>query len=75
VISIGYGWHGRCSYIKSSEVKMKYMIYDWAGNCLDIYGTFNSFEDAWDYIMGDMTDKLGLTEEDFQEYEVLEVEK
>lgn len=35
--------------------------------------TFPSFDDAWDYILGDLTDKLGLTEEDYQEYYVEEV--
>lgn len=47
----------------------KFKIYDWAGNDLTHWhGTFDSFEDAWDYILGDMTDNLGLTEEDYQEY-------
>lgn len=49
---------------------MKYYIYDWAGNKLYQHGTFKSFEDAWDYILGEMTDALGLTDEDYQEYDV-----
>lgn len=31
---------------------------------------FKTFEDAWDYILGELTDKLSLTEEDFGEYYV-----
>lgn len=52
-----------------------YKIYDWAGNDLTAWhGTFHTFEDAWDYIMGEMTDKLNLTESDYQEYQVLSFE-
>ena len=47
---------------------MRFYIYDWAGNCLEMHGYFETFEDAWDYVLGDMTDKLGLNEEDYQEY-------
>lgn len=31
---------------------------------------FNSFEDAWDFIHGELTERIGLMEEDYQEYEV-----
>ena len=51
---------------------MKYAIYDWTGVELIAYGYFESFDDAWDYILGDLTDRLGLTEEDYGEYQVLE---
>jgi hypothetical protein len=54
------------------KTKNKFRILDWAGNDLsDFHGTFKTFEDAWDYILGEMTDKLDLTEEDYQEYQVL----
>lgn len=49
---------------------MKYAIFDWAGNHLHVHGEFESFEDAWDYILGEMTDSLELEEEDLQEYVV-----
>lgn len=48
----------------------KYVIFDWAGNRLSKWGSFESFEHAWDFILGDMTDALGLTDEDYQEYHV-----
>jgi len=51
----------------------KFEIQDWAGNRLTAHGTFKTFEDAWDYILGDMSDKLKLTEEDYGEYYVMEV--
>jgi hypothetical protein len=47
----------------------KFKIYDWAGNQIG-NETFNSFEDAWGYIYDQLTDKLGLTEEDYQDYYV-----
>ena len=48
-----------------------FKIYDWAGNDLSKHhGTFSSFEEAWDYIFGEMTDKLNLKEDDYQEYYV-----
>lgn len=50
---------------------MKYGIYDWAGNRIKPALEFRFFEDAWDYIFGDLTDELGLKEEDYQEYYVL----
>lgn len=46
-----------------------YKIYDWAANRLGSK-TFATYEDAWDYIYGELTDKLGLTDEDYQEYYV-----
>ncbi len=46
----------------------RWCIQDWAGNVLSSHGEFNSFEEAWEYILGEMTDKLNLTEEDYQEY-------
>lgn len=50
-----------------------FAIFDWAGNRLDTHGIFESFEDAWDYILGEMTDKYNLKENDYQEYMVCEV--
>ncbi len=49
-----------------------FIIEDWAGNHLSKHGTFPSFEEAWDYILGEMTDKLGLEDEDYGEYYVVE---
>jgi hypothetical protein len=46
-----------------------YKIYDWAGNRIGSE-TFETFEDAWDHILGGLTDQLGLSEDDYQEYEV-----
>lgn len=53
----------------------KFIIYDWAGNSLFSHGSFKTFDDAWEYILGEMTDKLGLTEEDYDDYFVEEVTK
>lgn len=53
--------------------KPKFVIFDWAGNELDMHGTFETFEDAWDFILGEMTDLLNLTEEDYSEYDVRRV--
>ncbi len=50
----------------------KFYIYCWSGRRLDTHGSFKTFEDAWDYILGEMTDDLNLTEEDYQEYDVRE---
>jgi hypothetical protein len=47
-----------------------YLILDWAGNRIEPSKTFKTFEDAWDYILGDLTESLGLVEEDYQEYYV-----
>ena len=46
-----------------------FKIYDWAGNRIGLEA-FGTFDDAWDYILSDLTDLLGLTEEDYQEYDV-----
>jgi hypothetical protein len=51
----------------------RFIILDWAGNRIDAHLKFKTFEDAWDYILGDLTDRLGLTEEDYQEYQVDEL--
>jgi hypothetical protein len=45
----------------------QFKIYDWAGNRIGNQ-TFTSYLDAWDYILGDLTDSLGLTDDDYQEY-------
>lgn len=47
---------------------MKFIIKDWADNLLLNGMSFETFEDAWGYILGDLTDNLGLVEEDYQEY-------
>lgn len=47
-----------------------FAIFDWAGNRLTKWGEFPDFETAWDFILGEMTDELGLNEEDYQEYNV-----
>lgn len=52
----------------------QFKIFDWTGKSLLPHLIFETFEDAWDFILGDLTDKLGLQEEDYQEYYVLEVE-
>lgn len=53
---------------------VSFAIFDWAGTRLSRWGTFTTFEDAWDWILGEMTDDLSLTEEDYQEYEVRSVQ-
>lgn len=54
---------------KTKRNSGKFRIFDCAGNDLtQWHGTFKTFDDAWDYILGEMTDKLSLTEEDYQEY-------
>lgn len=52
--------------------KRRFIIQDWAGNVLLNGKTFKTFDDAWGYILGEMTDALGLTEEDYSEYYVEE---
>lgn len=52
---------------------MSWIIQDWAGNRIT-RESFESFEDAWDYILGDLTDRLGLVEEDYQEFFAVEVQ-
>lgn len=49
----------------------KFKIYDWAGNELTRWGSFNTFDDGWDFILGELTDLLQLTEDDYSEYFVL----
>jgi hypothetical protein len=44
-----------------------YMIYDWADNLIS-KKTFKTFESAWHYILGDLTERLKLAEDDYQEY-------
>lgn len=46
-----------------------FRIYDWAGNKITTL-TFATFLEGWDYIYGPLTERLDLTEEDYQEYEV-----
>lgn len=52
--------------------QLRFVIQDWAGNVLLNGRTFPSFEEGWEYILGELTDALGLTEEDYQEYYVME---
>ena len=49
----------------------KYIIEDWAGNRIMPSKDFVSFEEGWDYILGELTNRLALTDEDYQEYYVL----
>lgn len=50
-----------------------YIIVDWAGNRITSL-QFKTFEDGWDYIWGDLTNRLGLQEDDYQEYYVVKEE-
>lgn len=60
-------------------MESKFIIQDWAGNeiglknsnGITVFEEFETFEDAWNYILGELTDRLGLTEEDYQEYYVV----
>lgn len=52
---------------------MKFAIFDWAGNRLTRWGEFPSFEEAWDFIHGEMSDALGLTDDDYPDYYVEEI--
>lgn len=52
---------------------MEFIITDWAGNVIG-NERFAGFEDAWEFIYGELTDRLGLTEEDYQEYYVVRAE-
>lgn len=45
-----------------------WVIKDWADNLLLNGMLFSSFQDAWGYIYGELTDRLNLTEDDYQEY-------
>lgn len=49
-----------------------FYIQDWAGNVLLNGQAFNTFEDAWDYIYSELTDKLDLDEDDYQDYYVVQ---
>ena len=49
-----------------------FIITDWTSREICNGMTFETFEDAWDYILGDLTDRLSLTEDDYQEYYVTE---
>lgn len=51
-------------------MKPRWKIFDWAGNELTRWGAFETFEDAWDFIFGEMTDLLSLTEDCYQEFDV-----
>lgn len=48
----------------------QYIIKDWAGNRIKSDKSFDDFESAWDFILGELTDELKLTEEDLGEYYV-----
>lgn len=52
-----------------------FVIKDWAGNrlCRDV--EFPDFESGWDYILGELTDRLSLKEEDYQEFFVMPKER
>ncbi len=52
---------------------MKCIIQDWAGNRIKPQLVFNTFDDAWDFILGELTDEFNLQEEDYQEFYVEEV--
>ena len=52
---------------------LEFKIFDWAHNPIKPDMTFRTFEDAWAYIKGPLTEEIGLTEEDYQEYFVEEV--
>jgi formylmethanofuran dehydrogenase subunit C len=50
-------------------MKIKYVIYDWAGNEMFNGKSFKTFEDAWDYLYEVFPDE----EDDFYgEYQVLD---
>lgn len=51
--------------------KNVYVIQDWAGNELLHGKTFASFEEGWEFIYSELTDKLDLQEDDYQEYYVV----
>jgi hypothetical protein len=51
---------------------MRYKVFDWAGNDLsDYYGTFSSFEEAWEAIYKRLENEEN-PEEYYQEYQVLQ---
>ena len=47
-----------------------YVIQDWTGKDVCYPLTFKTFEDGWGYIWGELTDRLNLKEDDYQEYYV-----
>lgn len=49
---------------------MTYGIFDWAGNHLFPAESFETFEDAWDFIL---VNALVESEEDYGEYYALEI--
>lgn len=49
------------------NITKSFIVEDWAGNEMN-YGTFATFEDAWDYLLGKFS-----KDEDLQEYFVTEV--
>lgn len=49
----------------------KYIIKDWVGNIIQPEKQFISFEEGWEYIFGELTGRLRLTDEDYQEYNVV----
>ncbi len=48
-----------------------YTIQDWAGNLIEPDKSFKTFDDAWDFIRKELTNRLNLQDEDYQEYVVL----
>lgn len=56
------------------ERKYRFYIYDWAFNPIRPHLSFATFDDGWDYILGELTDDLNLEEDDYQEYQVIEWE-
>jgi hypothetical protein len=54
-------------------MKKLWHIEDWAGNKINVNGKkFATFEDGWEYIYRDLTTLLDLTEDDYQEYYVVQ---
>jgi hypothetical protein len=47
----------------------KFIIKDWAGNVLDFYGEFDSYDDGWSALYAQFPD-----EENFDDFYVLEKE-
>lgn len=52
--------------------RKRFIIQDWAGNLIEPSKSWATFDDAWGFIHGELADRLGLTEDDFQEYYVEE---
>jgi hypothetical protein len=51
-----------------------WIIKDWAGNRIAPDREFDTFEGGWEYIDGPLTDDLELTETDYEDYFVIELE-